>query len=223
MNPSESSDKELLKLQIRRRTLQSRMLMLFALGSTVVLVFCCVPLMVIQFLFGLDVTKDSAKVEAVARKIAPLAVPPKFTAAQSCSADNSVMQADIARFDHAEGRGRLVIGQLQLMMKLDAIPPEQSVKLLQTLVDELIPRLRTLETKQSRTKVVTIHGQEVSFAILEGEDQSSTTRLRHVTGAFLGPKGAFQLILQAESDFVTDESIDALLDSLADVMERPST
>jgi hypothetical protein len=110
-----------------------------------------------------------------------------------------------------------------LMVKLPGITPEQDTKLLQTFVDELVQRIRTLDTEKSRTKVVTIHGQQVSFEIAEGEDPASTTRLRQATGAFVGPKGAFQLILQAESDFITDDSIDALLDSLADVTEPPAT
>lgn len=214
MNSSETSDREFLRFQARRRVLQTRLLMIFAVVSTGFLLFCCVPVVALQFLFGPDVTEKPEGVSAIAQKIAPLTIPPKFSGIHGRTADNMLLMAHLARFDHEEGRGRLVIGEFH--MRSPNIGPEFDANFLQRLIDEVNPGMRTIETKQSREKVVTIHGQNAKFEIAEGEDVASTTRLKQVTGTFKGPSGEAQLVLQAEFEFVTDEAIDALIDSLAD-------
>jgi len=215
MNPPELGDTQALKTPARRRTLQSRLTMIFAVVSTAVLVCCCVPLLVLQFAFGPDEVKEPAQVLAVAQKIAPLVLPAKFQGTLARSADNSLFQAAIARFDHSERRGRMVIGQLQIKIKPPGTEDQESIQLQQA-VDGLFPGLRLLDVKQTREKTLKFHGGKVTFEIIEGEDRASTTRLKQVSGTFTGPAGAFQLILQAESDHLTDEAIEALLQSLAE-------
>ena len=186
-------------------------MLIFAVLSATVLLFCCVPMVMIQIAFGPEVTKVPAEVLAVAQKIAPVIVPPRFSGTVARSADNSVLQLHVARFDHTDGRGRLVIGQVHLKAL-----PDYDANLLQNLTNELFPGQRLLDVKQTRTKLITIRGQEEKIEILEGEDRASTTRYKQVSAAFDGSDGAkVQLLLQAESDFVTDEAIDALLQSLA--------
>ena len=215
MNPPERSDPPAPRLPRRRRTLQSRLTIIFAVLSTAALVCCCVPLLVLQFAFGLDETKEPAEILAVAQKIAPLVLPAKFQGTLARSADNSLFEVYVARFDHREGRGRLVIGQMHMKFR----PPgfeDQDSKLLQKAIDGLSPGLRLPDVKQTQKRTLKFRGGNITFEIVEGEDRASTTRLKQVSGSFTGPSGAFQLILQAETDYLTDEAIEALLQSLAE-------
>jgi len=218
MNPPESIDREFLKLQARRRAVQTRLLMFFAIGSTVVLVFCCVPMVILQFAFGPTVTKEPAAVVAIAHDIAPLEIPADFSGRLAKSADNSLLLVRIARFDQNEGRGRLVFGQVHMK----ALPPgnEYDDKLLQSLMDEFYPGLRAMDTTETRKFVVKIHDQKVTFEIVKGEDRASTTKLTQVTGTFRSATGTNQLLLQIESEFITDESVDTLLRSLGETSDQ---
>lgn len=193
---------------------QTRLLMLFAICSTLVLVFCCVPLVVLQYAFGPKITESPAEVEAVAKKIAPLAIPANFAGIIARSAENSLLQVNVARFDQNDGRGRMIIGQVH--MTTLPLSNDYDAKLLKNLVDEMYPTLRMIDASQTRESIHMIHGQKVTFEIIEGEDRSTTTRLKQVTGAYNGPQGAVRLLLQAESEFLSDQAIEDLLQSMAD-------
>lgn len=225
MGPSSSDDKRILKLQIRRRKLQTRLLMVFAIGSTAMLACCCVPMVVLQIALGPEEFSKPADVDAVAKQIAPIELPPGFTGVRANTADNMAIMLRVAKFDQDQGRGRLLIGQLQTKMKTPLLTAEGNGKfeeqLLQSIADELFPGLRNLNVKTTRGKVVTIHGVDVTFTIDEGEDLGSTTRRRQVSGRAVTPAGALQLILQVEDSFITDEAIDTLLNSLGNAPEKP--
>lgn len=214
MNPSDANDRQMLKLQARRRVIQSRLLMVFAVGCSAMLLCCCVPMVLFQLTFGPQIFQKPAEVETVAKKIAPIVLPPNFTGTQAREADNSLLMVRLAQFDQNDGRGRLVMGQFR--MNGPALGTEFDEKMLERLADDLYPGMRSLEVKDSHKKIVKIHGQDVTFAIEEGEDQASTTRFKQVTGAAVGPQGAFQLLLQVEAGFLSEDEVDALLDSLAD-------
>lgn len=213
MSSPESVDREFLKLQARRRAIQTRLLMFFAIGSTTVLVCCCIPLVVLQFAFGPTVTTDPAAVREIAHDFGPLKIPAAFIGSIAKSADNSLLLVRIARFDHSEGRGRMVIGKVHMK----ALEPgnEYDEKLLHSLIDELYPGLRGIDTAETRKVTVKIHDQDVTFEILKGEDRASTTKLTQVSGTFRTATGTNQLLLQVESDFITDDAIDKLLDSIS--------
>lgn len=218
MNPPESVDREFLKLQARRRAFQTRLLMFFAIGSTVMLVCCCIPLVILQFAFGPTVTREPAAVQAIAHEIAPLEIPADFSGSLAKSADNSLLLVRIARFDQSEGRGRMVIGQVHMK----ALPPgnEYDDKLLQSLMDELYPGLRAIDAAETRKLTVKIHDQKVTFEIVKGEDRASTTKLTQVAGTFRTATGTNQLLLQVESEFITQDAIDNLLRSLGDAPDQ---
>lgn len=225
MSLSSSDDKRILKLQIRRRKLQTRLLMVFAIGSTAMLACCCVPMVILQIAFGPEEFSKPAEVEAVAKQIAPIELPPGFTGVRANTADNMALLLRVAKFDQDQGRGRLLIGQLQTKMKTPLLSDEGNGKfeeqMLQSIADELFPGLRNLNVKKTRSKDVTIHGVDVTFTIDEGEDLGSTTRRRQVSGRAVTPAGAFQLLLQVEDSFITDEAIDTLLNSLGKEPEKP--
>jgi hypothetical protein len=225
MDPSDSNDRQILRLQIRRRALQSRLLMIFAIGCTVMLTCCCVPMVVLQIAFGPTEFKKPADIDAVAKQIAPIVVPPGFTGVLASTADNAAWRVRIAKYDQDQGRGRLLIAQIRTHMSKPFLNAEDNGKLeeqmLQTLMNDLYPGLKNLNVKTTRTKLVRLHGTDVTFTIDEGEDLTSTTRRRQVFGKTITPDGAIQLVLQVEDGFITDEAIDAMLDSMADPESKP--
>ena len=211
MNPPEMSDQDYLKLLVRRRALQNRLFMGFSIVSTGVLICCCLPLMLVQYALEPTVTKKAEEVEAVARRIAPLAIPPGFTGTLARSADNSFVKAQVARFDQNDGRGRLLIG----IGHWPAFAIQDPMRL-QDVFDELFPGQRLLDIKKTTKKILMFRGQKVTIEIVDGEDRSTSVQYRQVTGKVTGENGAMQLLLQVESNYVTDEAINALLESLAD-------
>lgn len=208
----------------RRLTLQARLMLGFAILSSCALVFCCVPLLVWQFLFGPSETRDPAAVEAAALTIAPLVIPRDFAGTVALTAENSVYHLTIARFDHKEGRGRMVIGRSHWPFGDTA---ESESARLRFLVDQLFPGQRSIDA-QAQVRTVKIDGRSLPFYFLEGEDRASTTRMKQVSGEFYGPRGAIQVLLQVESDFLTDEALNEFIASVArsaDIQEalKPAT
>lgn len=226
MDSSDSNDRQLLRLQIRRRALQSRLLMIFAIGCTAVLTCCCVPMVVLQIAFGPKEFKKPSDVDAVAQQIAPIVVPPGFTGVQASTADNIAWRVRIAKFDQDQGRGRLLIAQIRTNVRAPILSAEDNGKLedqmLQTLMSDLFPGLRNLKVKTTRTKVIQLHGIDTEFTIEAGEDLASTTHRHQVFGKAITAEGAIQLILQVEDAFITDAAIDTMLDSLATPPAQPA-
>jgi hypothetical protein len=216
MDPSDSNDRQILRLQIRRRALQSRLLMIFAIGSTVILICCCVPILVVQIVFGPQEFTTPADVDAVAKQIAPIVVPPAFTGVRAITVDNSGLLIRVAKYDQDQARGRLLIGQMHFNLKSPFFKTEEvEDQRLQSLMNELYPGLQNLDVKKTRPKTINLHGTDIVFTIDEGQDLGSSTRRRQVMGKAITPEGAIQLVLQVEDGFITDEAIDAMLNSLA--------
>lgn len=192
------------------------MLTIFAIGATAMLVLCCVPLVMVQLIFHPVDTYDKDQVESIARKVAPrLVVPPEFEATYARSWDNHFYVSHVARFDHKERRGRLVIAQIH--HKLLENGTKYEVADMESTMRQFFPGQKNLDSKQSSETVLVIDGQNVTFEIASGVDVSSSTKLRQVSGSYSIPrKGAFQLLLQGEVDFVTEEAIKAMIDSLGD-------
>ena len=195
----------------RRLRLPRWMIVLGAIAVGSVLT-CAVGWVVIALLFRPTETIVPAEVEAIARRVAPLRVPPQFQPAWGWEADHSVAWIQIARFDQSAGRGLLLIGELHVR----PVTNPQEVDQLRNLLENSAPELRLITPKQTQERKVTIRGHESKFEIIEGEYRASTTKLRQVTGSFLGHEATAILILQAEADYLSDEAIEDVLKSLAD-------
>ena len=176
------------------------------------LLTCSVGWVVIVLLFSPSQTEVPAEVEAIARRVAPLRVPPLFQPAWGWEADHSMAWLQIARFNQSAGRGLLLIGELHVR----PVTNPQEVDQLRNLLENSSPERRLIAPKQTRERTLTIRGSESKFEIIDGEDRASTTRLRQVTGSFPGHESTAILILQAEADYLSDDAIEDLLKSLAD-------
>ena len=215
MTESDFSNRTSPEFAVRRGAARwVRRLFLFGVVSTASVLLCCVATVVVRAVFGPTHTVVAAEVTQIAHRIVPIRIPPGFEGAEGLSGDSSVFWLQIARFDQQEGRGLIVIGEMRIrpLPKKDEYDHPQLVKLL----DELAPNLRLLDVKQSREESVTIRGEKVTFKIEEGEDRASTTRLRQVTGSFPGHEGRASLIVQAEEGYLSDQTVEDVLQSLAD-------
>lgn len=195
-----------------RRRFPSRLTMGFAVLSSVVLVFCCVPMVILQIMLGPKEIHEPADVVAQALDIAPVVLPANFQGTIARRTEGSLLQLVIARLDHEEGRGRLILGRCR--MSASDAGNELETLLLQNMVDNLYPGQRSIDAKP-QTRTVNSPSGPLEFEYLEGEDRASVTRLKQISGVFHGPQGTLQVLLQAEAEFVSDESINELIHSVA--------
>ncbi|MEK6262615.1 MAG: hypothetical protein AABP62_28805 [Planctomycetota bacterium] len=208
-SPAEPS---LLSQLRRRRSRLPRWLMVLIALATGAVVTCGAGWVVLLLLFSPSQTKVPAEVETIARRVAPLRVPPQFQPAWGWEADHSVAWIQIARFDHSAGRGLLLIGELHLR----PIANPQEVDQLRNLLENSSPDMRLIAPRLTEERKLIVRGRKAQFEIVEGEDRASTTKLRQVTGTFPGREGTAILILQGEEDYLSNEAIDDLLQSLAE-------
>lgn len=208
-SPAEPSFVEQLR---RRGSRLPRWLMVLGALTAGGILTCGAGWMVLVLLFSPAETTVPAKIEEIARRMAPLRVPPQFQPAWGCEADNALAWIQIARFDQSAGRGLLLLGELHVRPMQNPHDVEQ----LRSLLENSSPNRRLIAPKQTRERTVTIRGRESKFEIVDGEDRASTTKQRQVTGSFPGHEATALLFLQAEPDYLSDAAIEDLLTSLAD-------
>ena len=193
-----------------RRSRLAWWLTAFGVLAATSMVSCCVGWIGLAMVFGPAQTKVPGEVEAIAQRMASLKLPPQFQPTWGWSADNSLFWFQVARFDHSEKRGVLLIGELHVRPMAN---PQEQMQLRQ-LIGVSSHDLRLIVAKQSEVRKLTVRGAEAEFEIVTGEDRASTTKMRQVTGMFRGQEGTVLLILQAEVEQLTDDAIDALFVSL---------
>lgn len=196
----------------RQRTVQSRLMSLLALASTGMLLCCCIPMVVLNVIFGVTVENDPVKVHEIALKIVPIAIPIGFEGTEARFADNSLFRVKLAKFKHVEGRGKLVIGQLRTQVM--RIEDEYEFKNLQMLLNQISPGTRNLDVKERREEEILIEGNKVLIEVVDGTDIGSTTRIKQVAGAWSTSDSVVQFLLQVEEGFCTNEDINSLVRSL---------
>ena len=212
MTDDDSTAEYVLPPEPRRRPRWPRWLIVLSVIAAAGILTCGLGWVTVVVVFGPSHTVIPAEVEAIARQMAPLRVPPQFQPAWGWEADNSLVWFQVARFDHSAGRGRLVVGELHVR----PVTHPQEVDQLRELLKNASPDLRSIDSTQTRERKLTIRGREATFEIVDGEDRASSTKLRQVTGSFSGHEATALLILQAEADYLSDAAIEDLLKSLAD-------
>lgn len=135
---------------------------------------------------------------------------PEFTGDFGATADYSVLCFNIARFNHKESRGILVIAQTEWR----SWQHPQGREMTQDLIERFVPDLRKLDEQDCETRKMTIRGLPATFKICRGEDLASTTKLHQVKGQFRGKSDDVLLVLQFEDGFVSDQELDAFLQSI---------
>ncbi|MEI8380673.1 MAG: hypothetical protein WCJ09_11120 [Planctomycetota bacterium] len=163
-------------------------------------------------IFGVTVENEPEKVHAIALKIVPIAIPSGFEGIEARTADNSLFRVNLAKFKHAEGRGKLVMGQLHT--RLVPIDDEYEFRNLQMLLNQISPGMRNLDVKERREVEILVDGKKVTIEVVDGVDIGSTTRIRQVSGAWSTADFVVQILLQVEESFYTNEDIDAMVRSL---------
>jgi len=179
------------------------------LGSSVLA--CCLGWVGAALVFGPTQTKLPSEVEQVAQRMASLHLPPEFQPTWGWSADHSLFWLQIARFDHRDKRGLLLIGELHIR----PMSNPHEVAQLRQLMEDSSPELRLINPQQVESRTLTIRGADAKFEIVNGEDRASTTQMRQVTGTFKGREGTVFLLVQAEADHLSVAAIQKLLNSLA--------
>lgn len=185
------------------------------LGSSVLA--CCLGWVGAALVFGPTQTKLPSEIEQVAQRMASLHLPPEFQPTWGWAADHSLFWLQIARFDHRDKRGLLLIGELHIR----PMPNPHELAQLQQLMEDSSPELRLINPMQVESRTLTIRGADAKFEIVNGEDRASTTKMRQVTGTFKGREGTVLLLLQSEADQLPDAAIEELLTALTKSGDAP--
>lgn len=199
-------------VRFRRRSRVPRWLAIFGVILAAGTLMCCIGFVSLGLIFGPSMTETPAEVQAIANRIAPLRVPPQFEPVEGWAADNSLAWVQIARFQQKDHRGLLMIGELHLRPFTVKYDPAQFREFLESAT----PGLRLIDAAETSKRTLTIHGQPAKFDVVSGEDRASTTKLRQVTGTFMGRVGTVVVILQAEPESLSDQAINDFLTSLSE-------
>lgn len=208
-NPSEVQ--EFLPPQPERGCSFTALLMLGLLGGLVILV--CVGLCGLgMYLFNLSETTVAEEIAQIQQEIVSLELPEFLEPIYAEKMDNFLLSLRVCKYRHREGRGLLKV------IAVDWKKGDEKT-LEQEWLDELshLPaqdEIRLLEVTQSETREITVGQQSVPFRFEEGQDLSSATRYRQVSGDFTTAAGSVRLILQLEAEVWEDEAVMQLLNSL---------
>lgn len=213
--PAPSTTPDLLPRRARRSLRTTRWLWIGggAFGSC--LLACGLGWVAVALLFGPAHTDVAAQIQIITQRIAAVRVPPLFQPVWGWEADNSLIWVQMARFDHRDGRGLMLIGEFHVRPVFN--PTEQLQ--LRKLLEDSSPDLRLISPKDTEQRKLSVRGTETEFEIVTGEDRASTTKMRQVSGMFPGHKGTAMLILQAEEDCLSEEAITELLNSLSEIVD----
>lgn len=168
---------------------------------------CCFLTML---LFRAKVVDTPAGADDVAAQILDWTLPAEFKGMSGRTVDNPLLLFEIAEYAQLQGRGHLLVAQLQ--SKLMSIPDQR--ERIQYLVDQSIPELKKINVEEHETRKPSVNGLPAEFQIGRGEDRASTTKYRQVIGHFRGKRDEAMLILQFEDDLLTDKDIDDFLKSI---------
>lgn len=165
-----------------------------------------------MFVFGPKTYDTPEGAVLVAEQITNLTIPESFVGKSAHTLDNFFFRLDIATFVHRRGRGNLVLGQLHHKW----IPGAETQTQLQEFVEKLTPNLKKLDliASENVTRTSTINSAPAKFEIGRGEDRATTTRYRRVLGRFKGKLDQTIMIVECEEEFLSDQEIDDLINSI---------
>jgi hypothetical protein len=207
---ADSNESELNKQTLVRRRRTARLFSIITVVSSCFLFAgagCCFLTML---LFRPKVVDTPAGAHDVAAQILDWTLPADFKGMSGSTVDNPLLLFEIAEFAQQQGRGHLLVAQLQ--SKRTSIPDHR--KYIENLVDQSVPELKKINVEEHQTRKLSVNGLPAEFQIGRGEDRASTTKYRQVIGHFRGKRDEAILILQFEDDLLTDKDIDDFLKSI---------
>jgi hypothetical protein len=145
-----------------------------------------------------------------AAKITDWTLPQNFEGKSGLEFDSPIISLYMAKFAQKEGRGQLILGQVQNKIFVFQDQKEQ----LGQLIEKQAPELKTLNATERRVEKRTIRNLPAEFSIEVGYDLASTTKMMQIKGYFRGKRDESILILQCENGILSDQEIEEFLQSI---------
>lgn len=181
--------------------------------SLVMILGCCLIAGVAGYYFTPRILSVPAEVTQLASRIAPLKIPEGFEPDKGMEIDNPVVVTRVVEFKEAQGRGRMLIGQMKIKIA-GADMNDQEQKSLADIFDKTANEFEQLKVTESEERIFSIAGEDVKFKFEAGEALASKTKFRQVTGRFKTAEGNAVLLFQVEEAAYNEEAITQLLQSL---------
>ncbi len=186
---------------VLRRRRRFRLFYLIAIGTSCVLVTCAGCCILAALFLQAERFEGPTGANDVASRITDWQLPPGFSGVYGATADNVLLKFDIAKFDHEQGRGTLVIAQIKWKLGNNS----QSRDMTEDLIKRFVPELRKIDETHCETRAATIRNASATFKICQGEDLASTTKLEQIKGHFPGKTADVVLMLQIEDGLASDK------------------
>jgi hypothetical protein len=207
---ADSNESDLSASAQARRRISARLLSIITVTSSCFLFAgagCC---LLTALLHKENVVDTPAGADEVAARIVEWTLPANFSGKSGRTIDQTVFLFEFGRFAHRQGRGQLIVAQLN--WKYWA-PPNQR-RGIEDLVDENARDLKKINLEEEQSRTMTINNLSAKFQIGRGEDRASTTKYRQVIGRFRGKKADAIIILQFEDGLLTEREVDDFIKSI---------
>lgn len=187
-----------------------RLLSIVSLAFSTTVFACAGCLLLMPFVLRSEDFKGPAGANQVAAGITDWTLPEGFTGTSGNLINNAMLRLDLARFAQKQGRGILIIAQLQ--SKILPIPNQNQRTL--ELIEQNVPELTKIAPEHREWRTFPIRNLPGRFELIQGEARASTTRYRQVIGDFRGRVDDAVLILQYEEGILTDQEVEDFLKSI---------
>lgn len=180
--------------------------------GAVCMLLCCGVTGYFAYQMKPTIVSKPAEIEALAQEITDIEIPVGFTGQMGMKMNFlGMMNMTMCMFKQDEGRGMMQLTQMEMKV---GDPQEGEVQLKQQMKAQGTAEMKELNVTSSETRELEIRGEQATFTISEGQDVATSTEYREVRGQFRGKAGIAVLHLQAESESLSDEAIDELLESI---------
>lgn len=192
--------------------MRRRMLIGALIAAGVVGGVCVAGCLVLSVMTDAQRLSSAADVQRIANEIAPITIPSGYTGELAEVVKTPFFAVRKVVFRQESGKGVLSIVELKLPVRF----AEQDAEVERSLFDSFVTDMRQIAATDESQRSMTIRNVPAEFQLRSGRDTLSSTQLHEVRGVFHGQNGLAQLWLQAEDSVWDAESVDEMLNSLAD-------
>lgn len=172
---------------------------------------CCGGGVYVTYQMKPTLATTPAEVDKIAMEIADLHMLPEFKGKTGMKMNIMIMDMRMADYEQTQGKGQLQL--IEMAMKA-ASGAEQDAQLEAEMNKQNQLKFRSLEGAEVKTHEMEIRGKPANFTVSIGKAAGTDTEYHQVSGVFKSKNGVAKLMLEVESDAVTPDDLDALMNSL---------
>lgn len=178
--------------------------------SFVGLLVCCGGLTWFFWGFFPTVATTPADVAAVGQQVMQIDIPEEFVGKAGFTIDNRLIAMRFATFLHKNGKGTLLIGDIQIKVgDLKDQHADFKARSQQQSKDQ-----KKLTIKKTEEREFTIRGKPVTFKFSEADEDGTDKKFRLVTGELEAPGSITILQLTLEEEAYDEDAVVKMIESI---------